>query len=36
MRLPWVFSPCANRPEAGDFMDAMRQNLERLAPAFRK
>jgi len=29
-----VFAPCANAPEAGDFLDVMRQNIENLKKAF--
>jgi len=29
-----VFYPCANVPEAGDFLDVMRQNIENLKKAF--
>jgi zinc transport system substrate-binding protein len=25
-----IFAPCMNRPEAGDFMDVMRQNIKNL------
>lgn len=31
-----AFEPCANRPETGDFMDTMRKNLERIAPALHR
>jgi zinc transport system substrate-binding protein len=30
-----VFDPVANRPESGDFLEAMRANVERLKAAFR-
>jgi zinc transport system substrate-binding protein len=30
-----VFDPCANRPETGDFLAAMRRNVTSLAAAFR-
>lgn len=30
-----VFDPCANRPESGDFLDVMQQNLNHLREAYR-
>ncbi len=30
-----VFEPCANRPESGDFIEAMKRNVENLKQAFR-
>lgn len=30
-----VFEPCANRPENGDFLEAMKKNVENLRQAFR-
>lgn len=29
-----VYSPCFNRPESGDFLSVMRQNVENLKPVF--
>ena len=29
-----VFAPCMNKPEAGDFMDVMRNNVEHLQSIF--
>jgi ABC-type Zn uptake system ZnuABC Zn-binding protein ZnuA len=29
-----VFDPCGNRPDQGDFLSVMRQNVENLTPAF--
>jgi len=31
-----VFNPCANRPEEGDFLVVMQQNVENLARAFKQ
>jgi zinc transport system substrate-binding protein len=31
-----VFSPCETAPEPGDYLAVMRDNIERLRPAFRK
>ena len=31
-----VFDPCGNRPEQGDFLSVMRQNVENLGEIFRE
>ena len=31
-----VFDPCGNRPERGDFLSVMRQNVENLRKIFKK
>jgi zinc transport system substrate-binding protein len=31
-----VFRPCGNRPEKGDYLSVMRENLENLEPVFRR
>ena len=30
-----VFDPCANRPESGNFLDVMKENVEHLKEAYR-
>ena len=29
-----VFDPCGNKPDQGDFLSVMRQNVENISPAF--
>jgi zinc transport system substrate-binding protein len=29
-----VFDPCGNKPDQGDFLSVMRQNIENLKPVF--